>query len=69
MISRTLLAPGHFLPVPAGRGRFRALLSRPKPEVTKDFVVDDAVIAQLRKYLAEQHIRLPSRTFRRISHG
>jgi carboxyl-terminal processing protease len=28
-----------------------------KPEVTKDFVVDDVVIAQLRKYLDQQHIK------------
>ncbi len=35
-----------------------AFISAKKPNVTKDFVVDDAVIADFKTYLAGQHIRV-----------
>ena len=35
----------------------RGFILAPRPNVTKDFVVDDAVIAEFKKYLADQHIQ------------
>jgi carboxyl-terminal processing protease len=49
---------GVFYPLPQGVGDFVRYYLGEKPDVTKDFVVDDSVIAQLRKYLGEQHIQI-----------
>lgn len=49
---------GVFYPLPQGVGDFVRYYLGEKPDVTKDFVVDDTVIAQLRKYLGEQHIQV-----------
>jgi carboxyl-terminal processing protease len=47
-----------FYPLPQGVGDFVRYYLGEKPDITKDFVVDDAVIAQFRKYLGEQHIQV-----------
>jgi len=49
---------GVFYPLPQGVGDFVRYYLGERPEVNKDFVVDDAVIAQFRKYLADQHIQV-----------
>ena len=49
---------GVFYPLPQGVGDFVRYYLGEKPDITKDFVVDDAVIAQFRKYLGEQHIQV-----------
>ena len=49
-------APQRVLSVAAGRGPFVRFYLGQKPNITKDFVADDAVIAQLRKFLATQSI-------------
>ncbi len=49
---------GIFYPVPQGVGDFARFYLGEKPNVTRDFVADEAVIAQLRKYLADQHIQV-----------
>jgi carboxyl-terminal processing protease len=48
---------GIFDPLSDGVGDFARFYLGQKPNVTKDFVVDDAVIAEFKKYLADQHIR------------
>jgi carboxyl-terminal processing protease len=48
---------GVFYPLPQSVGDFVRYYLGEKPTVTKDFVTDDAVIAQFRKYLGEQHIQ------------
>ena len=48
---------GVFYPDPHGVGDFAPFYLGSKPEVTRDFVVDDAVIAQLRKFLDKQNIK------------
>jgi carboxyl-terminal processing protease len=52
-----LLRRGVFYPFQQGVGDFTRFYLASKPEVAKDFVVDDGVLAQFRKYLDEQHIR------------
>jgi carboxyl-terminal processing protease len=47
-----------FYPLPQGVGDFARYYLGEKPEITRDFVVDDAVIQQFRKYLGEQHIQV-----------
>ena len=47
---------GVFYPLPQSVGDFVRYYLGGKPDITKDFVVDDAVLAQFRKYLGEQHI-------------
>jgi carboxyl-terminal processing protease len=47
---------GVFYPLPQSVGDFVRYYLGEKPDITKDFVVDDAVLAQFRKYLGEQHI-------------
>ena len=47
---------GVFYPVAQSVGDFVRYYLGEKPDVTKEFVVDDSVIAQLRKYLGEQHV-------------
>jgi carboxyl-terminal processing protease len=49
---------GAFYSMPQGVGDFVRFYLGERPSITKDFVVDDAVIAQLRKYLADQHIQV-----------
>jgi carboxyl-terminal processing protease len=48
---------GAFYPLPQGVGDFVRFYLGEKPDVTRDFVVDDAVIAQFKKYLGDQHIQ------------
>ncbi len=50
---------GAFYPLPQGVGDFVRYYLGTRPDVTKDFVTDDAVIQQFRKYLGEQHIQVP----------
>src|SRR5271163_3471146 len=47
---------GVFYPVAQSVGDFVRYYLGETPDVTKEFVVDDSVIAQLRKYLGEQHV-------------
>jgi carboxyl-terminal processing protease len=47
---------GVFYPIAQSVGDFVRYYLGEKPNVTKDFVVDDTVIAQLKKYLGEQHV-------------
>jgi len=47
---------GVLYPLPSGVGDFARFYLGQKPDITKNFTVDDAVLAQFRKYLAEQHI-------------
>jgi carboxyl-terminal processing protease len=54
---QTLMRRGVLYPFPQGVGDFIRHYLGEKPEVTKDFVVNDAVISELRKYLDEQHIK------------
>jgi carboxyl-terminal processing protease len=54
---QTLLRRGVFYPFPQGVGDFVRFYLGEKPEVTKDFVADDAVLTQFRKYLDQQHIK------------
>ncbi len=48
---------GVFYSQPQGVGDFTRFYLGEKPDITKDFVVDDAVIAQFRKYLDQQNIK------------
>jgi carboxyl-terminal processing protease len=43
---------------PQGVGDFARYYLSQRPDVTKDFEVDDAVIAQLKKFLAQEHIEV-----------
>jgi carboxyl-terminal processing protease len=52
-----LLRRNVFYPLPQGVGDFTRFYLGEKPEITKDFVVDDAVLDQFRKYLGQQHIK------------
>jgi carboxyl-terminal processing protease len=54
---QTLLRRGVFYPFPQGVGDFVRHYLGEKPEISKDFVADDAVINQFRKYLDQQHIK------------
>jgi carboxyl-terminal processing protease len=47
---------GVLYPLPSGVGDFARHYLGQKPQITKDFNVDDAVMAQFRKYLTDQHI-------------
>ncbi|HKV06030.1 MAG TPA: S41 family peptidase [Candidatus Acidoferrales bacterium] len=49
---------GVFYPLPQSVGDFVRYYLGERPTVTRDFVVDDAVLAQLRKYLADQNIQV-----------
>jgi carboxyl-terminal processing protease len=51
-----LFAREVFYPVPQGVGDFVRYYLGTKPEINKDFATDDAVIAQLQKFLDQQHI-------------
>lgn len=52
-----LLRRGVFYPFQQGVGDFTRYYLGAKPDVTKDFVVDDGVLDQFRKYLGQQHIK------------
>ena len=54
---QTLLRRGVFYPFPQGVGDFVRYYLGEKPTISKDFVADDAVMAQFRKYLDQQHIK------------
>jgi carboxyl-terminal processing protease len=49
---------GIFYPLPQGVGDFVRFYLGQKPDITKDYTVDDSVIAQLKKYLVDQHIQV-----------
>jgi carboxyl-terminal processing protease len=53
---QTLYRRGVFYLLPQGVGDFTRHYLGEKPDVTKDFVVNEEVINQLRKYLSDQHI-------------
>jgi carboxyl-terminal processing protease len=46
-----------FYATPQGVGDFTRFYLSAKPDVSKDFVVDDQVINEFRKYLSDQHIK------------
>lgn len=52
-----LMARGVFYPFPQSVGDFDRFFLGSKPDVTKDFEVDSAVIEQLKKYLNQQGIK------------
>jgi len=52
-----LLRRNVFYPLPQGVGDFTRFYLGEKPEITKDFVVDDVVLDHFRKYLGQQHIK------------
>jgi carboxyl-terminal processing protease len=52
-----LLRRGVFYPFPQGVGDFVRFYLSDRSEVTKEFVVDDAVLNRFRKYLDQQHIK------------
>jgi carboxyl-terminal processing protease len=54
---QSLLRRGVFYPFPQGVGDFVRHYLGEKPEISKDFVADDAVTNQFRKYLDQQHIK------------
>jgi carboxyl-terminal processing protease len=53
----TLIRRGVFYPFPQGVGDFTRSYLGEKPDISKNFSTDDAVIAELRTYLDKQHIR------------
>ncbi|HUJ30000.1 MAG TPA: S41 family peptidase [Candidatus Acidoferrum sp.] len=52
-----LMARGIFYPFPQSVGDFARFYLSTKPDVTKDFVVDDSVIDQFRKYLDKEQVK------------
>jgi carboxyl-terminal processing protease len=52
-----LLRRGVFYPFQQGVGDFTRFYLGERPEISRDFVVDDAVMGEFRKYLDHQHIR------------
>jgi carboxyl-terminal processing protease len=53
---QVLLRRGVFYPFQQGVGDFTRYFLGTRPDITKDFVVDDAVLNHFRKYLDQQHI-------------
>src|SRR6202047_529896 len=53
----SLYRRGVFYATPQGVGDFTRFYLSAKPEITKDFVVNDEVINEFRKYLDNQHIK------------
>jgi carboxyl-terminal processing protease len=51
-----LEARGVLYPLPSGVGDFARYYLGEKPQITKDFTVDDAVLTDFQNYLTEQHI-------------
>jgi carboxyl-terminal processing protease len=52
-----LVRRGIFYPFPQGVGDFTRHYLGEKPVVGKNFVVDDAVLAEFRRYLESEHVR------------
>ncbi|HXW56547.1 MAG TPA: S41 family peptidase [Candidatus Cybelea sp.] len=52
-----LMARGVFYPSPISVGDFARFYLASKPEVTRNFQADDAVISDFTKYLGQQHIK------------
>jgi len=52
-----LLRRGVFYPFQQGVGDFTRFYLGAKPDITKDFTVDENVLDQFRKYLGQQHIK------------
>jgi len=52
-----LLRRGVFYPFQQGVGDFTRFYLGRRPEITKEFTVDDAVLSDFRKYLDQQHIK------------
>jgi carboxyl-terminal processing protease len=52
-----LLRRGVFYPYPSGVGDFARYYLGTRPTITKEFSPDESVIAQLRKFLDEQHVK------------
>jgi carboxyl-terminal processing protease len=52
-----LLRRGVFYPLAQGVGDFARFYLGEKPEITKDFVADEKVLGQFRKYLGQEHIK------------
>jgi carboxyl-terminal processing protease len=52
-----LLRHGVFYPFPSGVGDFVRFYLGSRPAITKEFSPDDSVIAQLRKFLDQQHVK------------
>jgi carboxyl-terminal processing protease len=52
-----LLRRGVFYPFQQGVGDFTRYFLGTRPDITKDFTVDDSVLNQFRKYLDQQHIK------------
>jgi carboxyl-terminal processing protease len=52
-----LLRHGVFYPFPSGVGDFARYYLGTRPVITKEFSPDDSVIAQLRKFLNQQHVK------------
>jgi carboxyl-terminal processing protease len=52
-----LIRHGVFYPYPSGVGDFTRFYLGTRPTITKQFSPDDAVIAQLRKFLDDQHVK------------
>ena len=48
---------GVFYPLPQGVGDFARYYLGQRPEITKDFVTNDGVLQEFRKYLGTQHIK------------
>lgn len=53
----TLLRRGAFFPFQQGVGDFTRYFLAEKPQITKDWAVDDAVMNEFRRYLDKEHIR------------
>jgi carboxyl-terminal processing protease len=53
----TLVRRGIFYPFPQGVGDFTRHYLGEKPTVGKNFIVDDAVLAEFRRYLESEHVR------------
>jgi carboxyl-terminal processing protease len=52
-----LLRHGVFYPFPSGVGDFARYYLGTRPTISKEFSPDDSVIAQLRKFLNQQHVK------------
>jgi carboxyl-terminal processing protease len=53
----SLIRRGVFYPFPSGVGDFTRYYLGTRPAITKEFSPDEAVIAQLRKFLDQQHVK------------
>ena len=62
-----LEARGVLYPLPSGVGDFARYYLGEKPQITKDFTVDDAVLADFQKYLTEQHIPFTAAQIQQIT--